>query len=67
MAQSVRRRIKRGHLRMIWNTTFNRMDFFRRTSNGRFILCAPFVGKDLSQGLGHHSKTLDSWENKAAA
>lgn len=64
--QSVRRKIKRGHIRMIWNNTFNRMDFFRRTSNGRFVLCHPFSGRDMAQGVGHHSKTLDSWQNRAA-
>lgn len=62
MAQSVRRKIKRGSLRMIWNATFSRMDFFKRASNGRFILASP-TGNFVAQGPGHHSKTLDGWQN----
>lgn len=62
MAQSVRRKLKRGNLRMIWNHTFKRMDFFRRASNGRFIL-ANSNGQDRAQGPGHHVKTLDAWQN----
>jgi len=67
MAQSVRRKIKRGNIRMVWNGTFNRMDFFRKASNGKFILCSPFVGRDIQSGPGHHAKTLDKWEKDAAA
>ena len=55
MGQSVRRKIKRGSLKMIWNATLNTMDFFKKTSNGRFI----------QEGPGHHRKTLDKWEKEA--
>jgi len=43
------------------------MDFFRKASNGKFILCSPFVGRDIQSGPGHHAKTLDKWEKDAAA
>lgn len=69
MEQSVKRKLKRGHIRMIWNNTFKRMDFFRRTSNGRFVLCNP-LGRDVWRSYenrhGHHVKTLDGWQNDAA-
>lgn len=51
---------------MVWNKTFNVMDFYRRASNGRFILCNPWANRDIAQGPGHHSKTLDKWEKEAA-
>ena len=59
--QSVRRKIKRGGLRMIWNVTFSRMDFFKKASNGRFILASP-IGRFIAQGPGHHAKTLNKWQ-----
>lgn len=65
--QSVRRRIKRGNLRMIWNSTYNRMDFYRKLKDGKFVLCNPFYSRDLLSGPGVHSKTLDKWEAGAAA
>ncbi len=62
MAQSLKRRLKRGHLRMIWNDTFKRMDFFKRAKNGKFILANPYSNRFVAQGVGHHSKTLDKWQ-----
>ena len=64
MGQSVRRKIKRGSLKMIWNATLNTMDFFKKTSNGRFILANP-TGRFIQEGPGHHRKTLDKWEKEA--
>lgn len=61
MAQSVKRKIKRGHIRILWNSTMNKMDFFRKASDGLFILCGP-SGQFIAQGPGHHEKTLNKWE-----
>ena len=64
MAQSIKRKIKRGNARVIWNNTFQRLDIFKRTSRGKFIL-ANSNGQYLTQGPGHNKKTLDAWENNA--
>jgi len=63
MAQSARRKIKRGKLRMVWNESFKRMDFFRRTAAGNFILSTS-TGRDLSQGPGYRPEQLDALANR---
>lgn len=60
--QSMSRKIRRGHVRMIWNGTLQKMDFFKRSRNGLFILCNPVSGNYISNGPGKHRKTLDKWE-----
>lgn len=67
MAQSVRRKIKRGHIRLIWNATLNRMDFFRKTKKGTWILNSPFANRDLAPGPGHSTAKLDEWAGLAKA
>lgn len=60
--QSMSRKIKRGHVRMVWNETFKKMEFFRRSGDGLFILCHPISGNYIRKGPGKHRKTLDKWE-----
>lgn len=64
MAQSVFRKIKRKHIRPIWNDTFKKFDFFKKTRSGRFILCEPFSGSLIQLGPGYSKKTIDKWEKE---
>ena len=44
--KSTTRRLKRGTLRTIWNNTFNRLEYYRRTSNGTFAMTSPNTMSD---------------------
>lgn len=58
MAQSATRKIKRGHLRTVFNKTFNRVDIFKRVSNGRWI-ASTVTGQVIGSGPGYTTRQLD--------
>jgi hypothetical protein len=62
MAQSLKRKIKRGHIVMIWNSTMQKMDFFKKSSRGPFITCNGFTGTYTNNGPGVHAKTIEKWK-----
>jgi hypothetical protein len=64
MSRSMKSNIKVGKIRMIWNETFQRMDYYLKSQKGRFILCNPFSGKFIQQGPGLAGKQLDRFEKK---
>jgi|TARA_R110000744_G_scaffold122757_1_gene227786 hypothetical protein len=39
--QSFMRKINRGNLQVVSNKSFERLDFYRKISNGRFVLTDP--------------------------
>lgn len=62
MAQSLSRKLKRGNVVMIWNETMKKMDFFKRTSRGRFILASGSSGNFIARGPGESKHTIAKWQ-----
>lgn len=58
MAQSLARQIKRGHIKSVWNSTFHRMELFKKTNRGLFVMCN-FAGKLIAFGPGVTGHSLD--------
>ena len=63
---SYTRNIKRGNLKAIWNATFKRMDFFKRTRKGKFILCNPFQNRFISTGPGYTKEQIAAMQKRAS-
>jgi hypothetical protein len=59
MSRSMKSNIKVGKIKMIWNETLSKMDYYLRSQKGRFILCNPYSGKFIQKGPGLASKQLD--------
>jgi len=64
MAQSFTRKLKRGNLVAVWNSTFNQYDFFAKIkSSGKYGLTRnPFGNTNGTPGPGHHIKTIVKWQ-----
>lgn len=62
MSRSAKSNLKVGKIRGIWNVAFSRMDYFKKSARGRFILCEPFSGRYLQKGPGYAAKQLDRME-----
>lgn len=61
--QSARRKMSRGTLKMIWNSTFKRMDFYKKAkASGKWLLSTADGSRFLQFGPGHHTLTLKKWE-----
>ena len=66
MAQSFRRKLKRGNLVAVWNPTLNQYDFFRRAKNsGRYLLTHPFANNG-GKGPGIHYKSIVKIQKEVA-
>jgi len=59
MGFSVKRAISKGTIRGVWNSTFGKMDFYKRSKRGKYIMCNPFSGNFIQQGPGLDAKQLD--------
>ena len=57
--QSLARKVKRGNIRMVFNQTLEKMEFFRKTSNGLFLICSS-NGADFGPGPGVTASSLNT-------
>ena len=58
MAQSLARKIKRGHIRTLWNNTFQRLEIYKRVSSGRWV-AANASGNLIGYGPGYTTRAMD--------
>jgi len=64
---SIQRRLKRGTLKGIWNSTFRRVDNYKRSRNGAWMLCDPFQDRFMQTGPGLTGHEMAALENKVAS
>lgn len=62
MARSLQSNLKVGRIRGVWNTALEKMDYYKKTTRGKFILCNPWSGKYIMQGPGLALKQLNKIE-----
>ena len=59
MSRSTIINIKVGNIKQVWNTATEKMDYFKKSKRGRFILCNPFSGQYMTQGPGLAPKQIE--------
>ena len=64
MSRSAKSNMSIGRIRAIWNSATEKMDYFKRTARGKFILCNPFTSQYLTQGPGLDAKQLDRLQKR---
>lgn len=58
--QSIQRQIARGHVITSFNSLTKKMETFKRSNKGLYILCSPFTGQFINKGPGTSAQQLNS-------
>jgi hypothetical protein len=55
---SLKRMLKRGRVKPVWNDLFKRLDFYRVSNRGRWIMCNPANGQFIQKGPGYATQQI---------
>ena len=59
MARSMKSNISVGNIKAIWNSATKHLEYFKRSTRGRFIICNPYTGRIIGKGPGITKIALD--------